>query len=129
VTRYLTILQILFLHARLIEETGGGHGLRDLGLLESAAARPQATFSGQELYPDLFTKAAALMASLVNNHPFLDGNKRTGITAASLFLLQNGFRLETTQAELERFTLRVASSAVEIAEIAAWFQQHSRQVV
>ncbi len=127
-TRYLTVPQILFLHARLIEETGGSQGLRDLGLLESAAARPQARFSGEELYPGLFTKAAALMTSLVNNHPFLDGNKRTGISAASLFLFQNGFRLATAQTEMERFTIRVASSTVEIAEIVAWFQDHSRQI-
>jgi death-on-curing protein len=93
VTRYLTVPQVLFLHARLIAETGGSHGLRDLGLLESAAARPQAAFGGEELYPNLFTKAAALMDSLVNNHPFLNGNKRTGNSAAGLFLVQNGFRL------------------------------------
>ena len=126
-TRYLTVPQILFLHARLIEETGGSQGLRDLGLLESATARPQATFSGQELYPDLFAKAAALMDSIVNNHPFLDGNKRTGIAAAGLFLQQNGHRLTTTQAELEAFTLRVASSSVDIAEIVTWFQSHSQR--
>ena len=120
-TRYLSCPQILFLHARLIEENGGSHGLRDLGLLESAVARPQAGFSDEELYLGLFTKAAALMDSLVNNHPFIDGNKRIGISAAGLFLLQNGFRLETTQAEMERFTLKVASSSVELADIAAWF--------
>ncbi|MDX1474855.1 MAG: type II toxin-antitoxin system death-on-curing family toxin, partial [Reinekea sp.] len=124
----LTVPQILFLHTRLIEETGGSQGLRDLGLLESATARPQVSFSGEDLYPDLFTKAAALMDSLVNNHPFLDGNKRTGISAAGLFLLQNGLRLTTTQTEMERFTLKVASSTVEIAEIAAWFQENSRQI-
>jgi death-on-curing protein len=90
VTRYLTIPQILFLHARLIEETGGSQGLRDLGLLEAASARPQATFGGEELHPDLFEKAAALMDSLINNHPFIDGNKRTGIATAGIFLLQNG---------------------------------------
>ena len=79
-SRYLTVPQILFLHSRLIEETGGSQGLRDLGLLESAVARPQTSFSGEDLYPGLFTKAAALMDSLINNRPFLDGNKRTGIS-------------------------------------------------
>jgi len=83
---YLTAEQVLFIHARIIEETGGAHGVRDLGLLESAAARPQATFDGEDLYPDLFTKAAALMHALIQNHPFVDGNKRTGTVAAGLFL-------------------------------------------
>jgi death-on-curing protein len=128
VTRYLTLPQILFLHARLIVETGGSHGLRDLSLLEAASARPQATFEGEDLYPDLFHKAAALMDSLVNNHPFVDGNKRTGIAAAGLFLRQNGYRLAATNADVETFTLRIASSRVEIADIAAWLQRHSRSV-
>jgi death-on-curing protein len=125
VINYLTPEQVLFLHARLIEETGGSHGLRDLGLLESAAARPQATYGGQDLYPDLFSKAAALMDSLVHNHPFVDGNKRTGITAAALFLVRNGSRLATTNPELEAFTRRVAEARPDIAEIADWLQAHS----
>lgn len=124
-TVYLTPQQILFIHARLIDTTGGGHGVRDLGLLQSAVARPQATFDGQELYPVLFTKAAALMASLAGNHPFVDGNKRTAITAASLFLPLNGYRVETTSAELERFTLWVVTSKPEIDEITAWFAVHA----
>jgi death-on-curing protein len=115
---YLTPEQILFLHARLIEETGGSHGLRDLGLLESAAARPRATFAGEDLYPDLFSKTAALMDSLIHNHPFVDGNKRTGITAAALFLVRNGYRLTTSNPELEAFTRRVAEARPDIAEIA-----------
>ena len=69
---YLTPEQILFLHARLIEETGGGEGVRDVGLLLSAIARPQASFDDKDLYPDIFSKAAALMDSLIRNHPFLD---------------------------------------------------------
>lgn len=125
-TRFLTPQQVLFVHARLIDTIGGGHGVRDLALLESAVARPQATFDGQELYPDLFAKAAALMESLAQNHPFIDGNKRTAITAAALFLLQNGYRLETTNAELERFTLHVVNDHPPLAEIASWFQKHTK---
>jgi death-on-curing protein len=125
---YLTIEQVLFLHARLIEETGGSHGVRDLGLLESAVARPQATFGGADLYPDLSSKAAAFMESLIRNHPFIDGNKRTGIAAAALFLLQNGWRLKATNSELENFTLYVAESKPELSEITAWFQTHTNPV-
>ncbi len=83
--RYLTAEQVLFLHARLIEETGGSHGIRDVGLLQSAVARPRATFEGEDLYPDVCSKAAALMHSLINNHPFVDGNKRTGTAALKSF--------------------------------------------
>jgi len=124
-TTYLTAQQVLFIHARLIATTGGEHGVRDIGLLASAVARPQATFDKTELYPDLFQKVAALMASLAQNHPFVDGNKRTAIAAAALFLRQNGFRLETTNAELEQFTLHVTNERISITSIAAWFQDYS----
>ncbi|MGH7235330.1 MAG: type II toxin-antitoxin system death-on-curing family toxin, partial [Nitrospiraceae bacterium] len=76
---YLTAEQVLFLHDRLIEETGGEHGVRDLGALESALARPQAAFGDTQFYPDVMTKAAALMDGLTRNHPFIDGNKRASI--------------------------------------------------
>jgi death-on-curing protein len=121
----LSVEQVLFIHARLIAETGGSSGIRDLGLLQSAVARPLATFGGQELYPDLFAKAAALMESLIRNHPFIDGNKRVGITAAALLLIRNGRRLTATNREIEHFTLEVAQSQRNQAEIAAWLQAHS----
>jgi len=122
---YLTATQVLFIHDRLIAETGGAAGIRDLGLLAAAVARPQATFDGVDLYPDLFTKVAALMASLVNNHPFVDGNKRVGITAAGLFLRRNDYRLTATNAALEAFTLQVAQGKLTVDEMADWFRTHS----
>lgn len=118
---YLTAAQVLFIHARLLAETGGAPGIRDLGMLEAAVARPQATFDGADLYPDLASKAAALMASLVGNHPFVDGNKRVGITTAAIFLQRNGMRLTATNEAVEAFTLSVAQGQVTVAEIAAWF--------
>lgn len=121
---YLTTAQVLFIHSRLIAETGGVSGIRDLALLESAVARPQATFAGEDLYPDICIKAATLMFGLVNNHPFLDGNKRVGIAAASLFLMRNGFRLAADNDELEQFTLQVAQGDVSVQQITAWFVQH-----
>jgi len=123
---YLTAEQILFLHARLVAETGGSHGVRDLSLLLSAVGRPQASFDDEDLYPDLFAKAAALMDSLINNHPFVDGNKRTGIAAGALFLHANGARLQVSNAELEQFTLEVAQSQHTIEEIARWLKTHSQ---
>lgn len=125
-TVYLTAEQVLFIHYRLVSETGGEHGVRDLGLLESAVARPQATFDRQELYPDVFEKAAALMESLINNHPFVDGNKRTGIVCAILFLQQNAVSFSAKNADLEKFTLRVASSKAGRSEIAQWLKKHSQ---
>lgn len=118
---YLTTVQILFLHSRLIAETGGSAGVRDVAMLESAVARSQATYGGEELYPDLLSKAAALMHSLVNNHPFVDGNKRVGITASALFLQRNGRRLIASNQEVEAFTLAVARGERSVEEIAAWF--------
>ncbi len=121
---YLTVQEVLFIHARLIATTGGEHGIRDLGLLESAVARPQAAFGGEDLYPDLWRKTAALMQSLVQNHPFVDGNKRTGITAAAMFLRRNGRILQTSNAELERFTLWVTEERPSLDEMANWFEEN-----
>jgi death-on-curing protein len=122
---YLTAQQILFLHARLVAETGGSHGLRDLNSLLSAAERPRASFDDQDLYPGLFIKAAALMDSLIRNHPFVDGNKRTGIAAAVLFLRINGYRLVATNDDLEKFTLAVAKAQHTLDEIEAWLQTNA----
>lgn len=123
--KYLTPEQALFIHSRLVNEFGGSHGVRDLGLLESALARPRATFDRKELYPDLFSKAAALMDSLINNHPFLDGNKRTGVTTAGLFLRINGYKLTASSQELEECALRVAVQGMKLAELARWIKKHS----
>ena len=120
-TRYLSAQQVLFIHARLTDETGGDHLLRDVGLLASAVARPRAAFAGDDLYPSLDAKAAALMQSLILNHPFLDGNKRTGIAAAVLFLLGNGRELTADNAEVERFTYDVTNGQVALHEMALWF--------
>jgi death-on-curing protein len=124
--RYLTPEQVLFIHARLIAETGGEHGIRDLGLLESAVSRPQAYFEGNELYPGLHQKAAALLESLVNNHPFVDGNKRTGITSAAMFLQANHYSLTASNQELESFVLSIASGEQTIASITEWLVSHSK---
>lgn len=123
---YLTSEQVLFIHYRLIEETGGSHGIRDIALMQSAVARPMVTFESNDLYPDIFSKAAALMHSIIKNHPFVDGNKRTAITAASLFLIRSGFQIKASNKELERFTLKAASTKIELEEIAGWFRKHSK---
>src|SRR5437868_9059005 len=77
------------LHRILVDKFGGSHGIRDNSALESALARPFQTFDGKELYPSVLEKAASLIESILNNHPFIDGNKRTGYTLLRLFLIQN----------------------------------------
>ena len=125
---YLTTEQILFLHARLIAETGGSHGVRDINMLLSAVGRPQASFDNQHLYSDLFTKAAALLDSLIRNHPYIDGNKRTGIAAAALFLRMNGYRLAASNIDLVKFTQEVAQSLHPIEEIVIWLQINTQPI-
>jgi death-on-curing protein len=124
-TQYLSPEQILFLHSRLIAETGGAHGVRDLGMLLSAIGRPQATFEEKDLYSDLFLKAAALTDSLVRNHPFVDGNKRTAIASAALFLRLNGHQLVVENNEMVRFALACAQSQLSLDEIVEWFKRFS----
>jgi len=117
--------QVLFIHSRLIDTTGGALGIRDIGLLQSAVSRPRATFEGADIYPDLFHKTAALMESLARNHPFIDGNNRTAITSAAILLAMNGYRLEADQKELERFTLDAAVGKLPFYEFVSWFRMHA----
>ena len=124
--RYLSAEQILFIHHRLITETGGIDDILDINLLISATGRPQATFDGNDLYVDIFDKAAALMDSLVRNHPFVDGNKRTAITATGLFLWLNAHVLDVSNTEMVQFTLSCAQSQKTIEDITAWLKQHSK---
>lgn len=124
---YLTAVQVLFIHARLIDETGGEHGVLDIGLLQSAVARPQASIDGSDLYPDLSLKAAAILISLIGNHPFVVGNKRTAIASAGLFLRLNGYRLQAENSQLKAFSLQCARHLLSLDEIAAWLEKHAIQ--
>ena len=123
---YLSDEEVLVLHALLVQRTGGSDGVRDLGLLSSAVARPKMTFDGEELYPDLWSKAAALMESLVLNHPFVDGNKRAAITATGIFLELNGYTLRASNAEVLAFTMRAAVGEFSLDQIRNWFVTHSQ---
>lgn len=122
---YLTLEEVLLLHARLIQRTGGSGGVPDLGLLDSALARPQATFGSEGLYPTLWHKAAALMHSLIKSHPFVDGNKRTALTATGLFLELNGYTLTATNEEVLDFTRRAAVGEVDFESMAACLENHT----
>lgn len=122
--RYLTLGEVLALHRSVLERTGGGSGLRDLALLESAVAQPRATFDGVDLQPTLADKAAALCASLVQNHPFVDGNKRIGHAAMEVFLVLNGFEIEASVEEQEKLILNLAQGILRRADVAAWLESH-----
>jgi death on curing protein len=122
--RFLTLREVLELHARVIAQTGGAAGLRDLGGLESALAQPRMSFGGEDLYPDLADKAAALGFSLISNHPFVDGNKRIGHAAMETFLMLNGFELAASVDESEQVVLAVAASEWSRDQFVAWVRTH-----
>jgi death-on-curing protein len=120
---YLSIEQVEDLHSSQIAHYGGSAGLRDRGALESAVARPAMTFGGEDLYPEVADKAAALMHSLVMNHPYVDGNERVGAHAVLLFLTVNDYRAEISSEELEAVTLSVARGELDAERLAIWFRQ------
>ena len=126
-TAYLSLDQVLALQKAQVEEYGGAHGLRERGSLEAALARPQMTFGGEDLYPGIADKGAALWHSLVMNHPFIDGNKRIGAMAAELFLGLNGVDLLATDEELVETTMATARGEMSAEALAIWIRQRSRE--
>jgi death-on-curing protein len=118
--RYLTLAEIVHLHRMIIETSGGADGIRDLGALESAVAQPKATFDMNDLYPSLTDKAAVLCFSIVQGHPFVDGNKRAGHAAMSTFLLLNGAEIEATIDEQEQIMLALASGQMNRSQFTDW---------
>ncbi|MBI4489865.1 MAG: type II toxin-antitoxin system death-on-curing family toxin [Deltaproteobacteria bacterium] len=125
--RYLYPKQVLYLHQEITERSGGSSGVRDHGLLESAVYRPQASFGGEDLYPDLFSKAAALGHSIIKNHPFVDGNKRTGFEAMRLMLRLNGYDIQASLNAKFDFVLAIAEGNLKEQAIADWLKQRSRR--
>ena len=123
--QYLTPENVLVIHAKLIDETGGLHGVRDLNLLISITERPKTSFGGQERYPTIFEKVATYLDGFVRYHVFIDGNKRTGIAASARFLFINGYEFSVSNEEMEKFVLEVAIKKLGIAEIVPWFEKHS----
>lgn len=122
--RYPTLNQVLGLYLAIMKRSGGSLGIRDLDALESAIAQPRMTFGGQDLYPSLVEKAAALGFSLIQNHPFVDGNKRTGHAAMETCLVLNGLEINATVDEQEQVILQVASGALSREELTNWLRAH-----
>ncbi len=122
---FLTLDDLLDSHTEQIATYGGTYGVRDIGLLESARAQPEARFGGRYLHADLFEMAAASLYHIVQNHPFIDGDKRVGLESALVFLEINDPSLNATDDELIDPTLRTAQSLVSKTEIADFFRAHA----
>lgn len=116
--------QIINLHKQLIDETGGSHGLRDEGLLDSACNAPFQRFDNQELFPTIQQKSARLAYGLIKNHPFVDGNKRIGTHVMLILLALNGIELNYTQEELYTIILKIASGTAELNKLTEWILNH-----
>ncbi len=127
-TRYLTLNEVLALYSRVMEKSVGAMGIRDLGALEAAVAQPRITFGGEELYLTISEKASALAYSIINNHPFVDGNKRTGHAAMETFLVLNGFEIQASVDEQEKIILAVASGESDRGQFTAWLRDHIVEV-
>lgn len=126
--RYFIVEELLLLHYKIIEDFGGSHGVRDEGRLAAAIAAPQQEVFGEELYPTIYEKAAVYMRSIIADHAFVDGNKRTAVTLATIFLSRQGRQLTATPKELEDFAVQVAVEHLDIPFIAAWLKAHSRKI-
>jgi death on curing protein len=124
---FLRVEDVLFIHADQIEQYGGDPGMRDAQLLLSAIAMPQATFEGAFLHRDLFEMAAAYLFHIAQNHPFIDGNKRTGVASAIVFLELNEIQLETDEDALYTLVMDVAQGLADKDRIASFFRQNSHE--
>lgn len=125
---YLTKEQILLIHSIIVSETGGLHGVREHGAILSLEALPQQKVFGKELYPTIFLKAAVYVRNIIFSHPFLDGNKRTAMTSASVFLENNGYKIGAKEGEIEKIALRVISNKLSLEQMALWLKKNSKPI-
>lgn len=122
--KYLTGDQVIELHRKLIETSGGSLGIRDEGMLDSALKTPLQTFDNRELFPSIQEKATRLAFGLIQNHPFVDGNKRIGTHVMLIFLALNGITLSYTDEELIEIILQVASGKADEQDLYQWIENH-----
>jgi len=122
----INLSEVVLIHDILIERFGGSTGIRDNDALESAINRPFTTFDSKDLYPEVVDKAAALLESLVANHPFIDGNKRIGYVMMRLFLLQNDLDIIATRDEKYELVMAVAKGDLKFEDIKSWVQERIR---
>ncbi len=123
----ISLQEVEFIHNTLIDKFGGSKGIRDLALLESALARPFATFDGNDLYPNSIEKAAAIMESVAINHPFIDGNKRTAYTLMRLILLEYESDISASQQEKYKLVISVSTGENRFDQIKNWLEVRQRK--
>jgi len=119
--------EVLFFHTVVIQQYGGAEGVRDPAALDAAIARPWTAFAGEEAFPTPFDKAAAICEAITNYHPFVDGNKRTGISASAYLLATFGIELEASSQELEDVAVDVAAGRMSAEDLSAWFEAHTHK--
>lgn len=119
---------VLHIHELVLRQSGGGSGIRDWDILKSALARPFQTFNSSDLYTNVLEKTAALMESLIVNHAFVDGNKRTGFTIANLFLMKHGLEIEGNDDDIYRGVIAMASGQMTYEDILHWLQNNTQQL-
>ena len=124
---FLTKERILLIHSMIIDETSGSHGVRDYHAILSLEELPKQKAFGEELYPTIFLKSAVYARNIITGHPFIDGNKRTGMTAALVFIEANGYKIIAERGEIEKFALRIIEHKLQLESIAAWFKKHSQK--
>ncbi|MGZ3944211.1 MAG: type II toxin-antitoxin system death-on-curing family toxin [Mucilaginibacter sp.] len=122
-----TVKEVEHIHYVLIDEFGGGSGIRDIKGLEAALARPYATFDQQELYPTAVEKAAAIFESIIINHPFIDGNKRTAYVLMRLVLLEAGLDIVASQEEKYKMVISASKGEMRFDEIKTWLNLKARK--
>ena len=122
--KFLTLARVLEVHRESIEQYGGDFGVRDMGLLESALAQPRAGFGGRYLHEDLAAMAAAYLYHIVKNHPFVDGNKRTGALAAFVFLEMNKVEFDAEESQYEKQVFALARGEIDKAAVTEFFREH-----
>jgi death-on-curing protein len=120
----LSLEQLLEIHALVVEETGGSMQLLDLGRLEAAIATQSQNVFGEELFPSIVAKAAAIIRSIIADHPFVDGNKRTAMLAGLTLLEVNNVQFKARPREIEDFAVRIATSKLDVPEILKWLENH-----
>lgn len=116
---------LLLAHYKLVERFGGSHGVRSIDRVRSVLEAPKQNVFGKEQYSSIFEKAAVYIRNIIGDHPFVDGNKRTGMTAGLMFLQKNKVNLQIRQGELEDFAVKVATEALSVDTIAQWLKKHS----
>lgn len=126
--RYLTLGELIELHHQVMQQSQGAIDIRDIGALESAISQPRMTFGGEDLYPTLISKASALGFSIIMNHPFVDGNKRTGHAAMEIFLVLNGLEIDAGIDDQERVILALAAGELARDDFTNWLQQSIKAV-